>query len=301
MKIAGKIVFYVLGGGILLYVILSIGVGNIYHSMISADATLLFFGLALTALAAAVRIYKFNQLLDNMSLSRTLEIFVSSRIGKEVSFIGHFMPLIKKSNRQGGVFKNLIIDRYTEILATLLIAFISFFLVWQRNAVMLLLSGATTVCLALMLTLPFISSSLLRRQYTNKLMMKITGFIKSLQERLKLNSNKVLQIYLLSVISTILDFCAALVIFNAYDVSLNFFYIPITWASSALASMLAFMLIGVTEVSVIYLYSFLAGVKEAVTASFLIVSRILNVVLLGFLFMILIVMRKERKSGTITT
>ncbi len=293
-----KSIFYLLSVCLLSYTVISIGISNIFHALISADIKIVLIALFLNSIAIIFRLYKFQILLNHKDRYSIFEIFISSRIGKEISFAGFFLPLFKKSNRNDGTLQNLILDRYTEIFSTLILAFISCFFILKKNntsVVILFVIGAFTL---IMLIVPFIKVAYLTKKVNSKLAIRIIDFIMSLQERLKWKSDSgyILWIYVLSVFATIFDFLTALFILKAYHIHVNFFLIPVIWAVSGLVSILAFMIIGSTEVSVIYLYYLLAGINKAITTSFVIVSRFINIMILTILLFGLLIFKNVKKS-----
>jgi hypothetical protein len=66
-----------------------------------------------------------------------------------------------------------------------------------------------------------------------------------------------------------------------------------------LVSILTFMIIGSTEISVIYLYFLLVSINKAITTSFVIISRFLNIIILIILFFYLILLKNLRKQQKI--
>lgn len=288
-----KFIFYLISGALITYLILSIGPVNIYNKLISIDLWMGGAGVVVTFIAAIIRIYKFSLLLTNKDKRTVLEIFVSSRLGKEVSFAGYFIPLIKKSNRKDGTLNNLIVDRYTEIFSTLVIAALSCLIIlgnsYFEHVIFLTISGSAIV----MLILPFLRISFFLKLSGGRYFLQLLNKLMELQSRLKFNV-QIFRIYGLSIVSTICDFIAAYFVFRAYNISVDLFSISVVWAASGLAAILAFMIIGSTEVSVIYLYKFLNGIDEVVTASFLIVSRLINIFVLLVLFLYLIVWDSRR-------
>jgi uncharacterized membrane protein YbhN (UPF0104 family) len=292
-NILKKSFFYLLSVALIFYIIYSIGISNIYKAFASVNIYIIALAIFISILATLIRIYKFKLLLRNKDWQAILEIFITSRLGKEVSFAGYFVPLIKKNNRNDGTFQNLVIDRYTEILSTLLIALISCFFALKNSyleSIIFITIGIFTLFLTLV---PFVK---IPRLGSYAVLVKLTQTAQNLKERLSLNSRYISKIHILSILATLLDFLTALIVFKAFGTDVNFMIISIIWASSGLVSILTFMIIGSTEISVIYLYNILAGINKAVTASFVIISRIINVLVLGIIFLYYALLFKKKHS-----
>lgn len=294
-RVVRKSFFYLLSAGLLSYIVISIGPANIYHALSTTNLRMILVGLFISMVAIAIRVYKFRILLNNKDWNSLLEVFVSSRIGKEVSFAGYFVPLLKKDNRKDGTLQNLIIDRYTEILSTLLLAFLSFFFIPHKGSLTPFLFISIGGCTLVMLVIPFIRILKITTFERFKVMRNLLEFVHNLQARLKLNSRYILRIYVLSLLATSLDFVVSFCTFEALGTHVYFFFIPIVWASGALASMLSFMIVGSADISVIYLYYLLAGINKAVSATFNIIARLLNIAVLGFLFLYLLLTGQKKE------
>jgi uncharacterized membrane protein YbhN (UPF0104 family) len=289
-----KYFFYAISVCLLVYIFYSIGIENIFHAWLTTDFRMVAIAFAIAIAATAIRIYKFYWLLKGRSSRDIIEIFTTSRIGKEVSFAGYFLPLLKKDHRDGNTLQNLIIDRYAEVSATLLLAFISSFFVLNNGRlekiIFIVLLGALTI----FLLLPFVKNpfeGLLRKYAWSNRIMEAVG---TLQHKIRVNSlASIFFIYGLSIIVTFLDFLNSFYVFKAYGVAISLFYIAIIWASSAFISMLAFMIIGSTEISNIYLFHSLASISKAIVTSTIVVARLINLVIMALLMLLLSLIRKK--------
>lgn len=290
--------FYILSVALSGYVLLSIGPANIVREILSTDFFMAGISLLVALCALIIRVYKLK-ILSKMETSTVMQIFIASRLGKEISFVGYFIPLAEKKNRENNTFSSLIADRYIEIFATLLLALLSCIFVLGSGHFETILFLSIAGAFIFILAAPFFPVALASRISSNNLFNKLITSITLLQQQLKL-SRGMLLIYVLSIISTILDFVSAQYALRAYEVEVNVGYVAIVWASSAMVSMIAFMIIGSTEITVIYLYQYLARVGSATTASFVILSRAINLFALGSLFLYTVIFNKWRAASRIT-
>src|SRR4051812_12848387 len=93
LKKAGTVLYYLTGAGILAFIVFSIGVNNIYNTLRAANLNFLVLGLGITLLSSVLRIYKIGLLLNSHSQAEVFDLFVFSRVGKELSFAGYFFPM----------------------------------------------------------------------------------------------------------------------------------------------------------------------------------------------------------------
>ncbi len=289
-KTYGKYLYYAAGIAILIGILYSTGIEKIYQTLLMTNFRFLLIGLGITIVASLLRVYKISLLLPKMNYQDVLEFFVFSRIGKELSFAGYFLPVAKKNNRNIDTVKSLLIDRYSEILSTVFLGILGLIFILRNTllfqVLFLVLAGALLVLAAI----PFLPVTIIKKYFRQPVVLKILELIISFQEESRIVKGRVYWIYLLSILSTILDFVGGYFLLCSINVFISFFYVPVVWAASGLFSIIGFMMIGTTEVSVIYLYSQLAGVASAVTASFIFVSRVINLcgIFVLFFFNILI-------------
>lgn len=300
VKIISKYFFYGLSIGLIAYIFYSIGFEHIYHVIKNTNLSLAAIAFSIMLLAAIIRIYKFHRLLYTAKITDTIEIFTTSRLGKEVSFAGYFLPLLKKDHRKKTTFHNLIIDRYAEISATLILAFIAACFIKDRGKTEMVLFISIAGALTLFLLLPF--SKIPFQEYLLKKFRWLTTIlntVNALQNAIKINrSENIIVIYGLSLLVTALDFIGSYYIFKSCNVEMNIFYIAAIWASSAFISVLAFMIIGSAEISIIYLFEKLTRVGQAIVSATIIISRLTNLAILS-LFMAALILIKKRASANL--
>lgn len=265
--------YYTSGALIIGYLIVSIGIREIITTIAHTDILLLISAVGVTLIASAVRIIKLHSILKNISFIDIFNIFIFSRLGKELSFAGYFIPLAKKDFRKTEIAENLIIDRYTEIFATLFIGFACSLFYIQADLIYYLILTTLACVFIGAIIFPFVPLHKLKSRI--KIISKILTSVTNIQSKLSFNKAW-LTIFIYSVVSTILDFYVVYLIITSFNVSLNPMLIPIIWASSALVSIAFFIIMGTTEVAMIYLYERYAMLSNKVILSYIIVSRVVN-------------------------
>jgi len=282
-----NIIYYASGAVIIGYLLISIGFENIVKTIQATDIVFLLSALSITIIATLIRYFKLRLILNDLSLMESLNVFLFSRLGRELSFAGYFIPLLKKNFRKSKTAEDLIVDRYTEVFSTLLIGLICSFFLFQREYLYYLIIVSIGGAFLFSVIFPFVNIGKLK--FKRRFFLKIQKSLSNIQEPLKFN-----RIFFIlassSIISTILDFVVVYILIISFDVDVEIMAIPVIWAASALLAILLFVIMGTTEFSMIYLYERYAGVGKDVTLSYIIVSRIINflcIILLAMVYYIL--------------
>jgi len=266
-------IYYTSGVVILGYLLYSTGPANIIETTLSTRLTSLIGALALTLLAAGGRYYKLNLLLPNYRALDVFSIFLFSRLGKEFSYVGHFTPLLKKSYRSVDTAENLIVDRYTEVLATSILGSIACVMFFRSESLYYLIVAMIMGAFVVLCALPFVSIA--KYSFKTVLLSRAAASISKIQSQLHFD-RPFLVLMAFSIVVTMLDFYVVAVILGSFDVSIDFVVIPIVWASSAIVAVATFIFMGTTEYSILYLYERYASIGHATTLSYLIASRVVN-------------------------
>jgi MoaA/NifB/PqqE/SkfB family radical SAM enzyme len=277
---------YILGIAIILYLIQKIGLSNIINSIRTTNPNYLIILLGIIIGSSILRIYKIKILFGHFNPATLVEIFLFSRIGKEISMVGYFSPLVQKRMRNIKTARNLIFDRYLEIIATLALGLLAviFLFIKQPGYLMLIFIGAISAPLvALLLALKLnISKGWLRF----KLLSKLSDQIQLIQQLPRDLSYGCFGLVILSLVTTGLDFLLIKMIFQALGYAVDFSQVALTWNICGLVSCITFMSLGTTEYSSVLLYNKLFNIPEAVVASMIIIIKTLTLagILVYFLF-----------------
>lgn len=268
-----NIVYYASGVIIIGYLLFSIGLNNIVETIYATDVVFLSSALLITIIATVLRYFKFRLILNDLTFMESLNVFLFSRLGRELSFAGYFIPLLKKNFRKSKTAEDLIVDRYTEVFSTLFIGAICSFFLFQKDFLYYLIVASIGGAFLASVVFPFINIRKIKLK--RKFFLKIQNSLSNIQEKLKFNR----LFFILassSIISTILDFIVVYILIISFNVDVNILAIPVVWAASALLAIVLFVIMGTTEVSMIYLYERYAGVGKDITLSYIIISRIIN-------------------------
>lgn len=292
-----NILFYGAGLFLIVFFLSKIGFRTILENIKAIPPVVLIGLIGLSCVAGVARVVKLNMLLKGLSLSSILEIYLFSKIGKELSIIGYFSPLFKKKLRKVNTAQTLIIDRYMETVATILIALFSLLFVfpglkWKWFFLAAFVGLLAAAVLIVIFKVP-------EREFKFKLIQKIFRLVRSIQDYLSQFSKVNLYILLLSIGATIIDFTILYLVFSALGVSFYFFYVPIIWAISGFVALITFMNIGPGELSSIYLFENLCGINAAKTGSMIIVTRAISFTTLFLFFAVnlLFFSRKEKEDS----
>lgn len=290
------------GSVILICLFYNIGFGNILISLQSCRPEFLLAAAIVTLLATAGRILKFKTLLGNPGLAEVIKIYLFSKIGKEVSFLGNFSPLVLEKFRNAAIAQKLLVERYIEVFCTLLFGFFaSLILTFSMDNCPVFLLTILCAILAMTLVVTADISHVLRKISTPKGFVNfITEFRNAIR---KPKSNEVfVAVIFLSAIATLLDFVSAFLIFKALGLEVSFLLIPPVWAVSGLVSIATFMQIGTGDWSAVYLYRIMAGIPDAGTAAMIVLHKLLLLVnlLAVLIYRVLKPSGSELKELTIT-
>jgi len=266
-----RLVLQLLGLAILAYVLFSIGFHRIIGAVARAHALPMMLALSLSLLSWGLRSWKLRLLLRGSPLAANyFEIFVASRTGKELSQAGYFLPLFAKRLRSVGTLAALLVDRYLETLATLVIA-----LCCALAAASLpwgwFLRGAFVIVLGLMAAMVVTPVPALQRG--PGLLLRIMAHGRSLQGALRVSLRDLGGVVSLTLLATLLDFLVVKIIFMALDVQVQVIHIPIVWAATALVSVATLTAYGPGDYSTVHLYHLLGNVPPEATAAMLILGR----------------------------
>jgi hypothetical protein len=259
------------GLAILVYVLFSIGIHRIITVVSQAQALPMVLALVLALASWGLRLWKLRLLLKGgPNEAHYFEVFIASRTGKELSQFGYFFPLLAKRLRSGGTLAALLVDRYIETLATVVIALGCTFVVgalpWGQffRITFIVLLGVMASAAVTPIPAPRRGPDVL---------LRLMAHGRSLQQTLRASLCDLGGVVGLTLLATLLDFVVVRIIFLSLGVEVRLACIPIVWAATALVSVATLTAYGPGDYSTIHLYRVLSQVPAESTAAMLILGR----------------------------
>lgn len=266
-----NLIYKVSGPAILIYLFWLIGFTEIKNTLLKLTLQAIVVIFALKILATLCRIAKYVIFNQQVSLLKNCEIYLSAKIGGELSILGHFSPLLKDEFRNSKTVKLLLLDRYLEILATFGIAFVCALFLLPQGKVYILLAIFFLGC-CLISIMPFFYRVSFRGNWN--FANKITSMGQKLHDYLRENSRVIMYMFILSVMSSLIEFYIVKLIFSCINSPVNFAIVPIIWAIGGIIGYITFLSVGTAEITSLLLYSKLAKIEESSIATMIIVARI---------------------------
>lgn len=275
--------YYVLPPLALVYVFSIIGFRNILETLFLLDVKILLLALLLKLIASACRIIKYNLVNHQQTLLDNSKLFLTARVGSELSILGHFSPMLHTKNRNMGIFSSLIIDRYLEIFSTFLIAAIFSILYIDKHWLFLYASlflGTMLLGMVAAIIVPFNALKGLR------IFKKIIDIRENIRANIKKIHYLTLNLLLLSLVASAMEFYLVVITFSGLGEHIEFGIVAVIWALSGIVSNLLLLTIGPAEITSIYLFNILSTVSASATASSLILGKAVTVLALFLIYFI---------------
>ncbi|HEY0891756.1 MAG TPA: hypothetical protein VGE32_01795 [Cellvibrio sp.] len=266
-----NLVYRCLGPVILFYIFWLIGFDQIKETLLGLTLSAILVILLLKILATICRLAKYIIFNRQYSVLQNAEIYLSAKIGGEISIVGHFSPLLNDEFRSAKTVQLLLIDRYLEVYATFIVAFICalFFLgehYFYWGASIFFAAGLVAASVPFFFRVRWRSRIAIFDRALD-LACKLNGYLRE-------NSRLLAVLLALSILSSLLEFMIVKMIFDALDVHVDFPIIPIVWAIGGVVGYLTFLSVGTAEITSLVLFTKLAKISDYSIASMIIVAKV---------------------------
>jgi hypothetical protein len=282
-------IFYrCLGPCILLYIFWMIGLDQIIDTLLSLSLGAIAIVFSLKIFATACRLAKYVIFNNQFSVLKNSEIYLSAKMGGEISIIGHFAPLLNDEFRNAKTVQLLLIDRYLEIYSTFLVAFVCSLLFVSENIFYWLSSFSFAMGL-IAASLPYFFCV----QWTSRfrLINRMLDMSRKLNFYLRQNGRLLLVLLVLSIFSSLLEFMVVKVIFHYMAVAVDFPIIPIVWAIGGVVGYLTFLSLGTAEITSLVLFEKLAKISDYSIASMIIVAKVFIAISSLFVYLWIVLLK----------
>lgn len=307
-KITKKILnlaYRCLGPGILLYIFWLIGFAQIKATLLELTLTAILVIFSLKILATLCRLAKYIIFNNQHSILKNAEIYLAAKMGGEISILGHFSPLLKDEFRNTKIVQLLLIDRYLEIYATFVIAFVCAlcflakgYFYWVAS---IFFAGSLVIA-----SLPYFFQVQLQSRFG--LVNRASAICNKLNYYLRDNGRLFLVLLVLSIASSLLEFMIVKAIFHYMNVSVPFPVIPIVWAIGGVVGYLTFLSVGTAEITSLVLFARLVKISDYSIASMIIVAKVFIALSSLSVYLLILLLklssrflRSERLFGQSTT
>lgn len=275
--------YYILPPVALIYVFAIIGFKNILETLFLLDANTLLLALLIKMMASGCRIIKYNLVNNQQTLLANSKLFLSARVGSELSILGHFSPMLHTKNRNMGILFSLLIDRYLEIFSTFLIAVIFSFLYIEKHWFFLFSAALLSVTLLIMIAILMVP---LNKFSEIKIIKKIIDIRENIRDNIKNKKRLTVNLLLLSILASLLEFYLVVVTFQGLNEQVEFGIVAIIWAISGIVSNIMLLTIGPAEITSIWLFEFLSAVNAGAAASSIILGKVFTATTLLLIYFI---------------
>jgi hypothetical protein len=273
-------VLQALGLLLIVWLLYSIGLKRLAATLAKASWPALVLVLAVTVLSSLIRVRKLGGLLPSIRDLRTrLDVYLLSRIGREISQLGQFAPLAAPRMRNTETAHGLLVDRYCEVFSTFALALGASLAISARPWVHLL-RGVLVLAVGAMLLAPRVP---LPRPKGSSRIERWLRHAAALQGQLRGALTMRGEVLPLSLISTALDFVCVRLLFSSLGVAVDLRLVAVIWAASGIAAIVTFTSVGPAEVSSVLLWEFTAAVPPSASVAMIVLSRATLVACLGLL------------------
>lgn len=283
MKKILNLAYYLLPPLALIYVFSLIGFKNILETIFLLDINILSIILAIKLAASGCRIIKYNLVNHQQSLLDNSKLYLTSRVGSELSILGHFSPMLHTRNQNMGIFYSLVLDRYLEVFSTFLIAVVFSFLYMDKHWFFVLSASVLSSILVFMVVIIIVPFN--KGQHI-KIFKKLNDTRSSIKSKVTKNKPVIVNLLLLSLLASALEFYLVVIAFSGLGEPVEFGIVAIIWAISGIISNLMLLTIGPAEISSIYFFKLLSTASGSAVASSIILGKVITAIALFLIYLI---------------
>lgn len=288
MKLNKTVIKYllnILSIAIVVFIIINIGFDKVIEHIANTDIKIISLVFLLLTVSLVIRVKKYNILFPDLGFQDIVDLVLFSRLGKEVSAVGYFLPVINMEGKKTNTIKGLLVDRILEVLSTLVlgVAFIAPHL--SENLILVysfivLFGTIIAIVVVSVVSLDFLKKIKFRR------VRLVVDKLLEIHKALASDKKNRLVIFTMSLIATVADFLCMYLIIRNLDSNIDFYYIPFIAAITGIIGFISFVNFGPGEVSTVELLHALANVKRAASMAMILLYRVF-VVLHLFFFIIM--------------